>query len=364
MRRSGRRLQYGYTQDPRNNAGRAAHSSRRRNKHRILKLMTQEQVDNVFPIEKFKTARERSPLNHLHHPAVEVDDDDDAKKNNGTETKKAKQPDSQETPTKRSLNLMRPFANKRDSSQNVNAEAAPTEVFEMASDLEAQTISSKSSKNLEEISLHEFPDEEQIDKDSPLDVCAICICTLDDNDEVRLLTCGHIFHSECIDPWLLRRQACCPMCKESYYKPKPEDPLGPEPIEVIEAQYLASLREQAAAGNGRRQNGRSLGAVVGRWFGQGSVANGAPEASPTTAPAAAPTAPPAGTSEEMRELSSSRNENSPEPETATGTTTPTAPSQSSAAPSSPTISPSTDIATLPSQPSPRPPSPVSTVPRS
>ncbi|PLB47439.1 hypothetical protein P170DRAFT_439097 [Aspergillus steynii IBT 23096] len=47
-------------------------------------------------------------------------------------------------------------------------------------------------------------------------VCAICVDQFDANDEVRPLSCGHIFHPACIDMWLTKRQACCPLCKTVY----------------------------------------------------------------------------------------------------------------------------------------------------
>lgn len=56
------------------------------------------------------------------------------------------------------------------------------------------------------------------------DTCAICIDTLEDDDDVRGLTCGHAFHAVCLDPWLTSRRACCPLCKADYYTPKPRAP--------------------------------------------------------------------------------------------------------------------------------------------
>ncbi|PSR87196.1 hypothetical protein BD289DRAFT_367483, partial [Coniella lustricola] len=53
------------------------------------------------------------------------------------------------------------------------------------------------------------------------DTCAICIDGLEDDDDVRGLTCGHAFHAVCLDPWLTSRRACCPLCKADYYTPKP-----------------------------------------------------------------------------------------------------------------------------------------------
>ncbi|EHL02196.1 putative E3 ubiquitin-protein ligase [Glarea lozoyensis 74030] len=56
---------------------------------------------------------------------------------------------------------------------------------------------------------------------NPGDSCAICIDTLEDDDDIRGLTCGHAFHAGCLDPWLTSRRACCPLCKADYYTPKP-----------------------------------------------------------------------------------------------------------------------------------------------
>ena len=56
---------------------------------------------------------------------------------------------------------------------------------------------------------------------APGDSCAICIDALEEDDEVRGLTCGHAFHAGCLDPWLTSRRACCPLCKADFYVPKP-----------------------------------------------------------------------------------------------------------------------------------------------
>ncbi|KAF8245969.1 hypothetical protein K440DRAFT_523653, partial [Wilcoxina mikolae CBS 423.85] len=60
------------------------------------------------------------------------------------------------------------------------------------------------------------------------DACAICLDTIEDNDDVRGLTCGHAFHSVCLDPWLTNRRACCPLCKKDYYIPKPRPEGEPQ----------------------------------------------------------------------------------------------------------------------------------------
>ncbi|BCS21398.1 uncharacterized protein APUU_21829A [Aspergillus puulaauensis] len=62
----------------------------------------------------------------------------------------------------------------------------------------------------------------------PGDSCAICLDIIEDDDDIRGLTCGHAFHASCVDPWLTSRRASCPLCKADYYTPKPR-PDAAEP---------------------------------------------------------------------------------------------------------------------------------------
>lgn len=91
------------------------------------------------------------------------------------------------------------------------------------------------------------------------DTCAICIDSLEDDDDVRGLTCGHAFHAVCLDPWLTNRRACCPLCKADYYTPKPRPP----PADVDPNNPAATNAADPTRNNGRlnmpRQPQRSLG---------------------------------------------------------------------------------------------------------
>jgi hypothetical protein len=42
--------------------------------------------------------------------------------------------------------------------------------------------------------------------------CAICLGDWEAMEEIRSLHCCHAFHTECVDPWLERRNLC-PICK-------------------------------------------------------------------------------------------------------------------------------------------------------
>ncbi|KAJ2843879.1 hypothetical protein J3B02_005135 [Coemansia erecta] len=43
--------------------------------------------------------------------------------------------------------------------------------------------------------------------------CAICLDEIHIGDVIRILPCPHLFHSECIDRWLLYQSSFCPLCK-------------------------------------------------------------------------------------------------------------------------------------------------------
>ena len=91
--------------------------------------------------------------------------------------------------------------------------------------------------------------------ENPGDSCAICIDTLEDDDDVRGLTCGHAFHASCIDPWLTSRRACCPLCKADYYVPKPR----PE----MEISHNAPEPGDATRSSGRRHHGHRIDGMPG-----------------------------------------------------------------------------------------------------
>ncbi|KAH7533169.1 E3 ubiquitin-protein ligase ATL41 [Ziziphus jujuba] len=58
--------------------------------------------------------------------------------------------------------------------------------------------------------------------------CAVCLCTLEDEEMARLLpNCKHTFHAECVDKWF-GSHSTCPICRtEAQPRPQPEPREGP-----------------------------------------------------------------------------------------------------------------------------------------
>ncbi|XP_017573133.1 RING finger protein 150a [Pygocentrus nattereri] len=88
------------------------------------------------------------------------------------------------------------YANARDRNQRRLGDAAKKAI----SKLQVRTIR-KGDKETE----------------SDFDNCAVCIEGYKPNDVVRILPCRHVFHKNCVDPWLQDHRTC-PMCKMNILK--------------------------------------------------------------------------------------------------------------------------------------------------
>jgi|Transcript_98941 E3 ubiquitin-protein ligase RNF38/44 len=44
--------------------------------------------------------------------------------------------------------------------------------------------------------------------------CSVCLSPYEDGAELRVLPCGHRFHADCIDRWLLAQSKTCPLCSK------------------------------------------------------------------------------------------------------------------------------------------------------
>jgi len=72
------------------------------------------------------------------------------------------------------------------------------------------------------------------------DRCLVCLCDYEQNEKCRTLSgCGHIFHKDCIDEWLMSGRNACPLCRGigvATKDSKSESPLSSADVGISVAQ--------------------------------------------------------------------------------------------------------------------------------
>lgn len=59
-----------------------------------------------------------------------------------------------------------------------------------------------------------LPEQEFKPEPSGEDICcAICLDEFQPQEKIRVLPCNHLFHQDCLVPWLTQRHSNCPLCK-------------------------------------------------------------------------------------------------------------------------------------------------------
>ncbi|CAO2657078.1 Nn.00g058810.m01.CDS01 [Neocucurbitaria sp. VM-36] len=224
-------------------------------RRREKKLMTMDEVNERFPLAKYKqwkSSREteglpssggiatapqsRAPSMKDVEGVISAKDDNSSPRPDtalslAREDLAAPNSSVQTPASPRTSADAKDRASDKDVEKRVDTEKSATATTETV-----ETSSPTAPANVRE------RDDESDDDDDPIrtaaapellaepgDTCAICLDTLEDDDDVRGLICGHAFHASCVDPWLTSRRACCPLCKADYYvpKPRPEGEVDP-----------------------------------------------------------------------------------------------------------------------------------------
>lgn len=60
--------------------------------------------------------------------------------------------------------------------------------------------------------------------------CAVCLSAIEEDDEIGVLKCKHLFHQKCLDRCLEHRHMTCPLCRDYLAGPRVVCELGRELI--------------------------------------------------------------------------------------------------------------------------------------
>lgn len=78
--------------------------------------------------------------------------------------------------------------------------------------------------------------------------CTICLEDFCVGEKVKVLPCGHEYHCECIEPWLLEKSSLCPLCKQNITAGADFHAPTPTPAERAASSGGTSRLEEGGAG--------------------------------------------------------------------------------------------------------------------
>ncbi|EXJ74486.1 uncharacterized protein A1O5_02782 [Cladophialophora psammophila CBS 110553] len=231
---------------------------RQHRRRREKKLMTIEEVNEKFPLTKYKTWRSNRAdeglptaggITTASRPASIHNTQRDSKDSKEIEAQELAHAQTNSTAEEKSPEHGEPEVVEAEKSHVDNRPVTPSRPKSTPSTVTPGTpvhkVTSHDDDDDDEERIQTALPAEQLP--DPGDACAICIDNIDDDDDIRGLHCGHAFHASCVDPWLTSRRACCPLCKADYYVPKPR----PEGAELDPTNVQPPPTAFSIIGNGR-----------------------------------------------------------------------------------------------------------------
>jgi E3 ubiquitin-protein ligase RHA2 len=71
--------------------------------------------------------------------------------------------------------------------------------------------------------------------------CVVCLSKIEDEDEIRVLRCNHMYHKHCLDKWISFKNHTCPLCRESL---RPKNVITELGVEVLSFNFCAIRRDR------------------------------------------------------------------------------------------------------------------------
>jgi hypothetical protein len=112
------------------------------------------------------------------------------------------------------LILNDPNANGLSNQQEMNDTKKSIDKMHSSIDMVVRPIITKIEPNISTKELNNGSEEIFRTTDK---TCALCIDDYEKGDIIRELKCGHLFHADCVDEWLLQVRRSCPVCNRDAF---------------------------------------------------------------------------------------------------------------------------------------------------